>query len=172
MDWVHLAFGALSIGVFVDGSHQYFLKESILELLIGLVGLVVLWWREPALQQFDAIITVSTWCVLSILGAFPLVRGLNLSSIDGIFESVSAITTTGATVLTGLDDMPQSILMYRQFLQWMGGLGIVIFVVAIFPVSGSGGGRLMRTDHTDVLTNSTQQSPHAPTVPLKRCHPA
>lgn len=88
----------------------------------------------------------SVWLVMGILGAGPIYLIAKVSITDAVFESISGLTTTGATILTGLDDMPRSFLLYRQFLQWMGGLGIVIFVVAILPMLNVGGMKLLRAE--------------------------
>ncbi len=71
------------------------------------------------------------WLVISVFGSFPLIIGLKMSFADGLFESVSGFTTTGITVLTGLDQLPYSILFWRSFMQWMGGLGILTFFLFI-----------------------------------------
>ena len=70
----------------------------------------------------------------------PLVLddGLNMSVTDAVFESISGLTTTGATVISGLDDLPRSILFYRQLLQWMGGIGIIVLAMAVLPFLGVG----------------------------------
>jgi Trk-type K+ transport systems, membrane components len=73
-----------------------------------------------------------------------LVTGVNFT--DATFESISALSTAGATILSGLDNMPASFLLYRQFLQWMGGLGVVIFVVAVLPMLNVGGMRLLKAE--------------------------
>ncbi|WP_410965695.1 potassium transporter TrkG, partial [Salmonella sp. ZJHZ19_0057] len=75
----------------------------------------------------DALIYATiTWAVIGILGAIPIILVTDVSIVDAIFESISGLTTTGATILSDLDGMPPTFLLYRQFLQWMGGLGIVI----------------------------------------------
>ena len=66
--------------------------------------------------------------------------------IDSFFESMSGITTTGATILTGLDSLPESILFYRQLLQWMGGMGLIVLAIAVMPLLGIGGGQLYKTE--------------------------
>ena len=66
--------------------------------------------------------------------------------IDSFFESMSGITTTGATVLSGLDSLPESILFYRQLLQWMGGMGLIVLAIAVMPLLGIGGGQLYKTE--------------------------
>ena len=69
-----------------------------------------------------------------------------MSVIDSIFESMSGITTTGATVISNLDALPESILFYRQLLQWMGGMGLIVLAIAVMPLLGIGGGQIYRTE--------------------------
>jgi len=91
------------------------------------------------------VITTMFWVVLACAGSIPFYFfGLNAS--DAIFESVSGITTTGATTIVGLDDMPKSILLYRQLLQWIGGMGLIILAVAVMPALGIGGGQLYKME--------------------------
>ena len=94
------------------------------------------------------IITVLFWLVLSTFGALPfaLSQETNLSFIDALFESISGLTTTGATVFTSLEDLPKSILYYRQQLQWLGGIGIVVIAVSILPVIGVGGMQIYKAE--------------------------
>jgi len=94
------------------------------------------------------LITVFFWLVLTTFGALPLMlaEAPHLSFINALFESVSGLTTTGATVISGLDNLPKSILYYRQQLQWLGGIGIVVIAVAILPMLGVGGMQLYRAE--------------------------
>ncbi len=94
------------------------------------------------------LITVFFYIALGSFGAVPFIddKGLGLSIPDGLFESFSGLTTTGATVIQGLDQMPKSILYYRQQLQWLGGMGIIVLAVAILPMLGIGGMQLYRTE--------------------------
>jgi len=94
------------------------------------------------------IIVVLFWTVLGIFGALPLLLSdaVQISVIDSLFESISGLTTTGATVLTQLDSLPYSILFYRQQLQWLGGMGIIVLAVAILPMLGVGGMQLYRAE--------------------------
>lgn len=94
------------------------------------------------------IVTVLFWMVLSISGSIPLYlsEAASLSYVDAYFESLSGLTTTGATVITGIDDLPKSILWYRQQLQWFGGMGIIVLAVAILPMLGIGGMQLYRAE--------------------------
>ena len=93
-------------------------------------------------------VVVLFWTVLGISGSAPLMfsQALQISFADAVFESISGLTTTGATVITGLDDLPKSILFYRQQLQWLGGMGIIVLAVAILPMLGIGGIQLYRAE--------------------------
>ncbi len=94
------------------------------------------------------LITVLFYLGLGFFGAFPfyLAESIEASITDAAFESLSALTTTGATVITGLDELPKSILFYRQLLQWLGGMGIIVLAVAILPMLGIGGMQLYRAE--------------------------
>jgi len=94
------------------------------------------------------LVVASFWTVLGTFGAAPLLFAESpaMSVTDAIFESMSGLTTTGATVLTGLDSLPKSILYYRQQLQWLGGMGIIVLAVAVLPMLGVGGMQLYRAE--------------------------
>ncbi|MCV6613828.1 MAG: TrkH family potassium uptake protein [Cellvibrionaceae bacterium] len=94
------------------------------------------------------LITVLFWFVLGVAGCLPFILSEHpgLSFTDAMFESLSGLTTTGATVISGLDDLPRSILYYRQQLQWLGGIGIIVIAVAILPMLGIGGMQLYRAE--------------------------
>lgn len=92
------------------------------------------------------LIVAMFWILLSVLAAWPMMLGAGLSPTDALFEATSGITTTGATVLTGLDDMPRSLLIYRQQLQWLGGMGLIVLGVAVMPMLGIGGMQLYRAE--------------------------
>ncbi len=97
----------------------------------------------------DGFLIVSLfWTVLGLFGALPfaLTDALHLTPVESIFESISGLTTTGATVIVGLDELPASILLYRQLLQWLGGIGIIVVAVAILPMLGIGGMQLYRAE--------------------------
>jgi len=94
------------------------------------------------------IIVALFWVVFSALGSIPfmLSHSLSMSFTDAFFESMSGFTTTGATVISGLDSLPKSILFYRQQLQWLGGMGIIVLAVAVLPVLGVGGMQLFKAE--------------------------
>ena len=93
------------------------------------------------------LVTALFYVSLGLFGAIPISMSIgDLSFTDAAFESLSGLTTTGATVLTGLDDLPKSLLFYRQLLQWFGGMGIIVLAVAILPMLGIGGMQLYRAE--------------------------
>ena len=94
------------------------------------------------------LITVLFYLGLGFMGAVPmyLAGDVTASFTDAAFESLSGLTTTGATVITGLDELPRSILFYRQLLQWLGGMGIIVLAVAVLPMLGVGGMQLYRAE--------------------------
>lgn len=121
--------------------------------LATLITGFIIWFpyrhRHGDLRLRDGfIIVVLFWTVLGTFGALPLLlsEAVSIGIVDGLFESISGLTTTGATVLTNLDHLPYSILFYRQQLQWLGGMGIIVLAVAILPMLGVGGMQLYRAE--------------------------
>jgi trk system potassium uptake protein TrkH len=94
------------------------------------------------------IVVVMFWAGLGLTGSIPLILSdtPHLPVADAIFESLSGLTTTGATVITGIDFLPKSIQFYRQELQWLGGMGIIVLAVAILPLLGIGGMQLYKAE--------------------------
>lgn len=135
--------------IYSDLSVTPFIKGFFLLFIIG----TFLWFparnekRELRLRE-GFLVVVLFWVVLGVSGAAPLMfsNELQISFADAVFESISGLTTTGATVITGLDDLPKSILFYRQQLQWFGGMGIIVLAVAILPLLGIGGIQLYRAE--------------------------
>ena len=117
------------------------------------VGFVLWWLKRDGVElrsREGFLVTVLAYLGLGLFGALPLAPLLGSSITenftDAAFESFSGITTTGATVLTGLDALPRSILFYRAQLQWLGGMGIIVLAVAILPMLGIGGMQLYRAE--------------------------
>lgn len=94
------------------------------------------------------LLTVAVWVILSLAGALPFVS-LGHSFSDALFEAVSGLTTTGATVFSGLDTMPPGILLWRAILQWIGGIGIIVMAIAILPFLQVGGMELFSLESSD-----------------------
>ncbi len=92
------------------------------------------------------LIVTLLWGIISLAGALPFILTLHMDMAAAFFESASAFTTTGATVLSGLDQLPHSILLYRQELQWLGGIGVVVSAVALMPMLGIGGMQLYKAE--------------------------
>lgn len=135
--------------IYQDGALIAFLVAMVLTQITGLA----LWLpnrkhrRELKIRD-GFIIVVMFWTALGLVGALPflLEEEVPISITDAIFESFSGLTTTGATILSGLDTMPHAILWYRQQLQWLGGMGIIVLAVAILPLLGIGGMQLYRAE--------------------------
>ncbi|MGB7931139.1 MAG: TrkH family potassium uptake protein [Gammaproteobacteria bacterium] len=135
--------------IYQDGEMHVFLVGSGVVFLLGLVSWLPTYRCKDELRVREGfLIVVLFWVVLGLVGALPLALAEkpHLSVTDAVFESLSGLTTTGATVITGLDDLPASILFYRQQLQWLGGMGIIVLAVAIMPMLGIGGMQLYRAE--------------------------
>lgn len=132
-----------------DNTHWAFITAFMITLATGFIIWVPVYAVRQELSIRDGfLVTVLFWTVLGVFGSLPLMLSEQpaLSAVDAVFESISGLTTTGATVMTGLDDLPHSILYYRQQLQWLGGMGIIVLAVAILPMLGIGGMQLYRAE--------------------------
>ncbi len=134
--------------LFHDGLAAEFVFAMLATLGLGtlLVAATRRHFRELKVRDGFLLVTLS-WALIALIAAMPLVFVYKeLSYTDAFFETMSAMTTTGATVLTGLDHAPQSINLWRHLLQWLGGLGIIVLAVAILPLLGVGGMQLYRAE--------------------------
>ena len=132
-----------------DGAAVAFASAFALTLGVGIISWLPVRRVRRELRLRDGFIfVVMFWFVLSAIGALPfiLAEHPHLSLTDAMFESVSGLTTTGATVITNLEELPLSILYYRQQLQWLGGMGIIVLAVAVLPMLGIGGMQLYRAE--------------------------
>ncbi|GAA0701397.1 TrkH family potassium uptake protein [Marinobacterium maritimum] len=132
-----------------DMTHWAFSTAFAITLVTGFIIWVPVYAVRQELRIRDGfLVTVLFWTVLGLFGSLPLMLSEHpgLSAVDAVFESISGLTTTGATVMTGLDELPHSILYYRQQLQWLGGMGIIVLAVAILPMLGIGGMQLYRAE--------------------------
>lgn len=132
-----------------DGTHSSFIMAFIISFSTGFTAWIPVFNARQDLRTRDGfLVTALFWIVLGTFGALPflLSDATQLSLVNAVFESISGLTTTGATVLTGLDQLPRALLYYRQQLQWLGGIGIIVIAVAILPMLGIGGMQLYRAE--------------------------
>ena len=132
-----------------DGGALAFFVAWLVTIVAGLALWLPLRAKKRELRVRDGfLVVVLFWTVLALFGALPLLLSPDpqLSMTDALFESMSGLTTTGATVLVGIDDLPISIRYYRQQLQWLGGMGIIVLAVAVMPMLGVGGMQLYRAE--------------------------
>ncbi|MDX1252722.1 MAG: potassium transporter [Gammaproteobacteria bacterium] len=132
-----------------DHTALAFVEAFALTLVIGLLCWLPARAQRKELRLRDGfMVVVMFWTALSMVSALPFMMAEHphMSFTDAVFESVSGFTTTGATVIVGLDQLPRAILYYRQQLQFLGGMGIVVLAVAIFPMLGIGGMQLYRAE--------------------------
>ncbi len=135
--------------IYQDGAHLAFITPLVITLALGLI----FWWpvrhkrRDIRVRDGFVIVTLF-WVLLALSGSLPLSLSEkpHLTFTDAFFESISGLTTTGATVLTGIDELPESIRYYRQQLQWLGGMGIIVLALAVMPMLGIGGMQLYKAE--------------------------
>ena len=139
--------------IFDDGFSNIFITTFLLIFIPSIIA-----WQltkkskeEMGVKEGFVIITLF-WIVLSLVGSMPFYL-YGMSFVDSFFESMSGITTTGATVISGLNNMPESVLFYRQLLQWMGGMGLIVLAIAVMPLLGIGGGQLYKTEIPGALSD-------------------
>ena len=132
--------------IFNDGALNLFLPTFFVVGFLGLIGFLLTKGAQRDLSTKDGfVIIVMFWLVLSLAGSIPFFLS-GMSAIDSIFESMSGITTTGATVISNIEGLPESLKFYRQLLQWMGGMGLIVLAIAVMPLLGIGGAQLFKTD--------------------------
>ena len=135
--------------IYADQQHLIFIISLLIPLFLGGCLYLPLKDKNDDLSLRDGFLIVALfWFVLSFFGSIPFILSdaLPITLTDAIFESVSGLTTTGATILTQIDQLPKSILFYRSQLQWFGGLGIIVLAVAILPLLGVGGMQLYKAE--------------------------
>ncbi len=145
---------AIADGLSADDDWRAFVLSAIIALVAGFALIMTCKSeRSSALSiQQTFILTVVSWVALPLLGALPFMfSSIGLSFTDAFFEAVSGITTTGATVLTGLDTASAGVLLWRGLLQWIGGIGIVVVAIAVLPQLQVGGMQLFRSEAFDTF---------------------
>ena len=131
-----------------DGATLAYDQSMFATFVVGLVIWVLTRGARRDLRVHDGFFLVAaTWIVLPLFGALPLLAYIpDLAFTDAYFEAVSGLTATGATVLSGLDALPTSINLWRTFMHWIGGMGVIVLVVAVLPLLGIGGRQLFKAE--------------------------
>jgi trk system potassium uptake protein TrkH len=130
-----------------DGEAGRFSIAFAIALFAGLAFWLPFHRHAANIRSRDGFLIVTLmWTAMSVLGAVPFMLALDVSFADAFFESASGYTTTGATVLVGLDEMSPSILFYRQEIQWLGGIGVIVLAIALLPMLGIGGMQLYKAE--------------------------
>ncbi len=135
--------------IYSDGSSLAFSASFAATLFAGLIfWLPTRRYRRELQYREGFLVVVLFWTVLGLFGSLPFLisEAAHMSVSDAVFESMSGLTTTGATTIASLEALPKSLLYYRQQLQWLGGMGIIVLAVAIMPMLGIGGMQLFRAE--------------------------
>lgn len=143
--------------IYTDGELVALFHSFAITLIAGLVLWLPVKNRKRELRPRDGfMIVVLFWLTLGLFGALPfmLADKPHLSLTNALFESISGLTTTGSTILSKIDSLPKSILFYRQQLQWLGGMGIIVLALAIMPMLGIGGMQLYRAETPGALKDT------------------
>jgi trk system potassium uptake protein TrkH len=149
---VAMAIPALMDLLYSDPDWVYFGEAAAITGFTGIL-LVLSFWpeEEPVFEVREAfILTVSSWVFISVFASLPFIFSSAAPTFtDAFFESISGLTTTGATVFNNLDYAPPGILLWRALLQWLGGVGIVVMAMTILPALKIGGMQLFRSEFSD-----------------------
>ena len=136
--------------LFSEGSHS-FISASFVTMFIGILFILANLEKEFKLNLRQTFLFSSlAWIMVATFGSLPfLLSAQNFSFSEAFFESMSGITTTGATIIPDLDNSPKSILLWRAIMQWLGGIGIVVMAITILPLLKVGGMQLFKMEGPD-----------------------
>ncbi len=139
-----------------DGAESAYDESTLLCLATGLA----LWWaarhEKHELKVRDGfLLVVMVWALLPVFAGLPFILQLHVSFTDAYFEAMSGLTTTGATVLSGLDGLPPSINLWRGMLVWLGGMGLIVLAVAVLPLLGIGGRQMFKAETPGPMKDSS-----------------
>ena len=136
--------------IFDEGSHS-FISASFVTIFIGILFILANLEKEFKLNLRQTFLFSSlAWIMVALFGSLPfLLSTQNFSFSEAFFESMSGITTTGATIISDLDNSPKSILLWRAIMQWLGGIGIVVMAITILPLLKVGGMQLFKMEGPD-----------------------
>jgi len=144
----------IAIFSFFEHESSIVTKSLLVPAILGILFFITMWLlvrkdrQKLLLTNREGFLFVSlSWLVAGLLGAIPFALSKYIPSyIDAVFETISGFTTTGASILTNIEALPRSLLLWRATTHWLGGMGIVVLTVAIFPLLGFGGLRLMEAE--------------------------
>ena len=118
--------------------------------LLSFIAGCIFSFKKPqnhSLYARDGFVIVSlAWLVMGLIGAIPISILGNTSYINGVFEAVSGFTTTGASIFSSVEDLPKCVLMWRSFTHWIGGMGVLVFIISILPLSGGYNMNIMKAE--------------------------
>lgn len=150
---VFMTFPVIILTVFGTGAPNAiaFAESAGIVFALGVLGVMSTYRKPRELKpRFMFVLTVSSWFIIALLSSLPFyLSNNNISAADAFFEGTSGITTTGATVFSGLDDFDKDLLLWRSILQWLGGIGIIGMFVAVLPFLRVGGMRLFATESSE-----------------------
>lgn len=155
------------------GHWQAFAQSAIVSVLVGAIMALACQngVRDRLNIQQTFLLTTGVWLTMPLFGALPFVLGATeLRFVDAFFEAMSGLTTTGSTVLSGLDELPKGLLLWRGIMQWVGGIGIIVVAMVFLPELRVGGMQIFRTESFDtfgkILPRATQISSRISTIYL------
>ncbi|WP_424979692.1 TrkH family potassium uptake protein [Leisingera sp. S232] len=136
------------------GEWHVFLESAVFTILVG--GLLALSCANGVKEGLSIrqtfLLTTTVWLALPLFGAIPLMLGATeLRFVDAFFEAMSGLTTTGSTVISGLDDLPRGLLLWRGILQWLGGIGIIVVAMVFLPELRVGGMQIFKSESFDTF---------------------
>jgi len=133
----------------------FIVSEIIVFLIGGLLYLPTLKHRRSIIRHRDVFLIVTfTWMIISLLGSLPYMFSGSINGLaDAYFEAMAGFTTTGASVVTDIESLPTGILFWRSLTQWVGGMGIILFALAVLPFIGSGGMQLFKAEVPEITVD-------------------
>jgi trk system potassium uptake protein TrkH len=137
-----------------NGHWLVFAQSAIITVLVG--GLVAMSSANGVSEALSIrqtfVLTTSVWVFLPLFGSLPLMLGATEAPVvDAVFEAMSGFTTTGSTVLVGLDDLPAGILLWRGIMQWLGGIGMIVMAMVFLPELKVGGMQVFRSEAFETM---------------------
>lgn len=146
---IFMAVPLITSAVYAEG--QAALWFAVTAAVCVVIGFLLICVKKPQNKRLypreGYVIVALSWIVLSVFGALPFVLSGEIPSfVDALFETVSGFTTTGASILNDVEILPKSMLMWRSFTHWVGGMGVLVFIMAFLPLSGGQNMHIMKAE--------------------------